>query len=205
VIVTDIKRQVKRADRYAIYGDKRYIFSLSEAGLLASGLHIGQEIDEAALYALQADAARDKLYDRALQYIAIRLRSQWEVAQYLKRKQAAADDQAYVLERLAEHHWLDDAAFATAWVNTRRQLRLTTRMRLRQELRAKHVADAIIERVLRADETDEQTVLQALVAQKRRQSRYQDNLKLMQYLVRQGFSYEAVKQAVRSESDEDEA
>lgn len=194
--ITDIKKQQHRADRYSIFADGKYLFSLGEAALLQVGLHIGQEIDAAMVTELKSTADFDKLYDQALNYLAIRPRSQWEMVQYLRRKQAETEDKDLIMARLQQNGWLDDKRFAMAWVENRRQLRATNQRRLRQELMVKHVAENVIDEVLAADETDETAVLRDLVARKRRQSRYQDDLKLMQYLVRQGFSYDAVKQAV---------
>jgi SOS response regulatory protein OraA/RecX len=53
--------------------------------------------------------------------------------------------------------------------------------------------------VLAEDETDERAVLRELIDRKRRQLRYQDNLKLMRYLVGQGFSYDDVKSVLQNQ------
>jgi SOS response regulatory protein OraA/RecX len=42
----------------------------------------------------------------------------------------------------------------------------------------------------------EEQALQELITKKRRQLRYQDSQKLMQYLARQGFGYEDIKSAL---------
>ncbi len=68
------------------------------------------------------------------------------------------------------------------------------------ELRKKHVADDIIQKAIGHEITDEQTALQTIVERKRRQTKYQDNLKLMQYLARQGFDYNDIKTAIQNKS-----
>lgn len=203
MIITDIKKQQHRNDRYSIFADGKFLFSFGESALLEIGLHIGQEISPEAAEQLKVSASFDKLYDQTLNYIAIRRRSEWEIEQYLRRKTTVVEDRVAVMKRLREGRWLDDTAFATAWVESRRLLRATNQRRLRQELQAKHVDEVVINTVLAADETDETAVLKDLVARKRRQSRYQDDLKLMQYLVRQGFNYEAVKQAVKFSANDE--
>ena len=42
--ITSIKQQVKRADRYSIYVDDKYSFSLSEQELLSIKIKVGQEV-----------------------------------------------------------------------------------------------------------------------------------------------------------------
>lgn len=42
-----------------------------------------------------------------------------------------------------------------------------------------------------------------MITRKRRQIKYQDNDKLMQYLARQGYGYGDIKTALQTDSDED--
>ena len=191
--ITAIKQQVKRTDRYSIYIDGKYSFSLGANELLASGLRPDQELDEQELMQLTDTAKLDKAYDRTLNFIAIRRRSEWEIRTYLKRKGYEPECIDQVCTRLQKHGYIDDAVFARAWVSNRRLLKAISKRRLQQELRAKHIDTDTIDTVLAEDEADEREVLRELVARKRQQSRYQDNLKLMQYLSRQGYSYDDIK------------
>ena len=65
------------------------------------------------------------------------------------------------------------------------------------ELQRKHVAKEIIEAVLEGSTQSDQSALHALIERKRQQTRYQDDLKLMQYLARQGFQYGDIKEALK--------
>lgn len=195
--VTDIKQQQKLAGRFSIFVDGKYGFSLSEQALLESGISIGKELSDEQVADLKVSSNFDKLYNQLLRYIAIRLRSRWEIEQYLKLKKVSGADQKDLIDLLESRSWLDDEKFAETWVSNRRQLKATNKRRLKQELRAKRVSEEIIDKVLAADETDEEEVLSELVTSKRRQTRYQDDDKLMQYLSRQGFDYQAIKKAVK--------
>jgi regulatory protein len=194
--ITAIKQQVKRSDRYSIYGDGKYLFSFSESELLSSGIKIGQELDESALTELKDKAVIDKAYDRAINLVSRRPRSEWELRDYLKRKEYEPVVQDEVISRLREHGYVNDADFAKRWVESRRLLKSTSKRRLAQELRQKRIADDIIKETLDADETDELEVLKDLIERKRKQTKYHDDLKLMQYLARQGFSYDLIKTAL---------
>jgi regulatory protein len=199
--ITDIKQQVKRSDRYSIYIDDKYAFSLSADELLHTGLHPNQELSKSELEKLKADALLDKAYDRALNLIVRRPRSEWELRDYLKRKEYDAVVSGQVIVKLRDRGYVNDTDFAERWVANRRLLKATSKRRLALELRQKHVAADIIDQVLQADETDELEVLKDLVEKKRKQSKYQDSLKLMQYLSRQGFSYDLIKQALAATED----
>lgn len=194
--ITGIKQQIRRQGRYSIFVAGKYAFSLSEGALLESKLRNGQELTEAQIGEFKQTSANDKVYNNALTYVALRPRSRWEMEQYLKRKKASPPLSENILNKLGNIGLLDDEGFARSWVANRRLLKPTSQRRLTQELRSKHIADDIARQVLEADETDELTVLRELIQRKRRQTRYQDNQKLMQYLAGQGFNYGDIKAAL---------
>lgn len=200
--ITSIKQQVKRADRYSVYVDGKYSFSLSENALLDSKLASGRELTKEELEDFKQLSADDKLYGNALRYAAMRLRSEWELRSYLQRKQAAPEAADMVIERLTRIGLIDDAAFAQAWVDNRRAIKPSSKRKLQQELKAKRVSDDLIRKVLSDGEAAEATALHEIIERKRRQTKYrEDPTKLMQYLVRQGFGYTDVKDAMHEPDD----
>lgn len=189
--ITAIKQQQKRQDRYSVFVDGKYAFSLSESGLIESRLASGQELTPAELKNLKKAAGLDKAYGNALRYVAMRPRSEWELHDHFRRK--GIDDEAttQITERLRSLNLLDDLAFARAWVSNRHLLKASSKRRLRLELKQKRVPEEIIDQVLQEDTTDERQTLRELVEKK--SSRYPDRQKFMQYLARQGFSYDDIK------------
>lgn len=199
--VTDIKQQVKREGRYSIFVDGKFVFGISENALMTSGLRIGLELTKDELLAYKDAAKTDKAYNQALGQVARRPRSEWEMRDYLKRKDYDPELIQEIIAKLYAGKWLDDLDFARRWVETRRLLKSTSKRRLQQELKAKRVSDDVISQVLEEDETDELIVLKDLVERKRKQSRYQDDEKLLAYLIRQGYNYGDAKSALVSEDD----
>lgn len=199
--ITDIKQQVKREGRYSIFVDGKFTFGLSEAALMNSGIRIGLELTGEELDGLKDKARSDKAYNQALGQVSRRPRSEWEMRDYLKRKDYEPELVDSTIKRLYAGKWLDDLDFAKRWVENRRLLKSTSKRRLQQELKAKRVSNEIISQALAEDETDETAVLTALVQRKRKQSRYQDDEKLMAYLMRQGYNYADVKTAMASTED----
>lgn len=197
--ITKITQQVKQPNRYSIFVDGKYAFSLSDTALLESKLTPGRELSEQDVKSFKQKSADDKLYNMALRYAAMRLHSRWEMESYMERKKFPAPLAEIILNKLSTLNFLDDTAFARAWISNRRLLKPSSRRRLQAELRAKRVPDDIIQAALREDETDERTLLKELIAKKRKQARYRDDQKLMQHLARQGFSYDDIKQSLQNE------
>lgn len=202
--ITKIVQQEKQKDRYSLFVEGKYAFSLSESALLDSRLMVGQELSGDDLAHWKQESADDKISGNALRYAAMRLRSTWEMEQYLKRKGATPPLSEKILNKLSNIGLLNDEAFARAWTNNRRLLRPTSKRKLQQELRAKRVSDEVIEQALQTDEgNDEQAALRQLVAKKRDLPKYKaEPMKLMQYLARQGFSYDDIKTALQSDHEE---
>lgn len=195
--ITRITEQVKQRGHYSVFVDAAYSFSLSEATLLASRLAPGVELTAEQLAGWKRQSADDKLYGRALRYVAMRPRSVGEMRTYLQQKGASPALADQILNKLSKLGLLDDAAYAQAFVATRRLLRPTSRLKLQQQLRAKHLSDEVIGQVLGSERSDEQEALRTLAAKKWQIARYrQEPQKLMRYLAGQGFGYDDIKNAL---------
>lgn len=195
--VTDIKQQIKRQDRYSIFIDGKYSFSLSENELMQSGIRLNREYTTTELEELKQTAVLDKAYMRSLDMLSRRARSEWELRDYLRRKDYEPEIIDQIITRLKKLQYIDDYNFAKAWVDNRRLLKATSKRKLSQELKQKRVEQSVIDGVLAEDDTDELAVIRELIVKKRTQSRYQDDQKLIVYLLRQGFSYGDVKEAIK--------
>ncbi len=198
--ITSIKQQIKRKGRYSVFVDEKYAFSLSEDALLESKLASGDELTAAQLKEFKKLSEDDKLYNQTLRYALLRLRSRWEMEFYLERKKASPDLAERILNKLSNAGMLDDEKFTQAFVADRRLLKPTSKRKLIAELRKKRISSEIIEQVVNENPGSEQTALRDIVERKRRQAKYQDDEKLMQYLARQGFSYGDIKLALKKQS-----
>lgn len=194
--ITAIKQQVKKQDRYSVYVDGSYLFSLGEGQLVESKLHTGQELTATKIQEYKKMSDNGKIFDKVLNYLSYRQRSIWELRDYLRRKDVSEDQIEFVLEKCERLNLVDDEKFARAWVQSRRLGRAASQRRLRSELVAKRVSGTVIDRVLHDDqnESDELTILKNLIIKKK--DRYDDNQKLMQYLARQGFNFSDIKSAM---------
>lgn len=194
--ITAIKQQAKQAARYSVFVEGQYAFSLSEGALLESRLAKGQELTESQLGQLKELSREDKVYNRALRYVAARSRSRWEVQVYLERKDTPPPLIENILNKLSILGFIDDQKFAETFIADRQLLRPASRRKIIMELRKKRVADEIIQQTAGRSQTEEEAALLSVIERKRRQSKYQDDQKLIQYLARQGFGYDDIKAAL---------
>ena len=180
--ITSIKQQVKRAGRYSVFVDGEYSFSLSESALLDSKINSGQDLTPQQVSDFQQLSADDKIYNQTLRYIALRPRTKWEIEVYLNKKDASPTLLETTLNKLSNVGLIDDKKYAQSFVHDRRLLRPSSRRKIVNDLRKKHIPSVIIEEVVGSESDDEQSALKAIIERKRQQTKYQDDLKLMQYL-----------------------
>lgn len=206
--ITDIQIQARNPDRVNISIDGKYRFSLDITQVTELSVKKGRELSEDELAELETESQFGKLYARALEYSLMRPHSVREVRDYLWKKTrdrrgkegklikgyspALAER---VLHRLQQKAYVDDERFARWWVENRNVTKGTSLRKLSAELAVKGIARSIIDNVLGESERSDEQELAKIVAKKR--ARYPDDQKFMQYLARQGFSYDDIKSALR--------
>lgn len=201
MLITKISPAVKTEGRYNVFVDGKYSFSLDEVQLAALALRKNMEIDEQQLDQLKSESSFGKNYIRALDLVSRRPRSQREIRDYAFRKQWTKANTDRVIERLLERGYLDDAKFAEIFVRSRANLRNYSTRRMKLELQKKGVSSDIIDQVLsESDDFDENVALKNLIAKK--QNRYDDEQKLIAYLARQGFTYDAIRSAINQQKSD---
>ncbi len=119
---------------------------------------------------MPADSDPQKTYDRALNMLAFRARSERELRRQLARKGEPAEPIDAAIERLLRVGLLDDAAFARQFARAKMVGAGLSKRRLQTELArkgvARDVADVAIAEVF-ADESIDQSAMIERVAEKK--------------------------------------
>jgi regulatory protein len=205
--ITGITAQQKDRDRVNIMVDGKYRFSLDILQVADLGIRVGKEYTDEELSELETESQFGKLYTRALEYCLMRPHSMREVRDYLYRKTrdtrtktgqikkgVTTELTTRVFDRLLEKGYVDDEKFTRFWVDNRNLTKGASRRKIVSELRNKGVESSIIEKYVAESPRNDADELQKIIAKK--SARYPDEQKLMQYLARQGFSYDDIKQAL---------
>lgn len=206
--ITDISIQARNKDRVNISVDGRFRFSLDIFQVGELGIKVGNEFEEDELIELEQESQFGKLYARALEYTMLRPHSVKELRDYLWRKtrtkkvknphtgkvtdKLGVSEQIAerVLQRLIEKGYIDDEKFARYWIENRNQTKGSSLRKLTAELRIKGVAQSLIDEIIVESSRNDDSEIDKILLKKR--NKYDDQ-KLMQYLVRQGFSYDLIR------------
>ena len=225
LVITNLKQGVKNPNRVNVFVNSKYALSLDVVQVVDLGVKVGLEISEDGLVELKKASEYGKLYQRTLEWVLVRPRSVRETRDYLSKKLKTSSSDSLlrarrygaqslvplpvgrvqssedilelsenIIQKLLDKKYLDDYKFAEWYVENRFVKKGISKKRLKMELMKKGVAREIVDEVI--DDRDDEEEIRKVIAKKR--AKYDDE-KLMGYLVRQGFSYDLVKQVLSEE------
>ena len=194
--ITALRFQKRNKERVNVYLDGKFAFGL--AAIEAAHLQVGQMLSDADIARLQKKDEIERAYERALNFLSYRPRSEAETRRNLREKNLDEDVIEVVIERLTRAGLLDDREFARYWVDNRVQFKPRGARALRQELWEKGVPDAIITEAI--ESVDEEDIARRVAEDgARRMAHLQPDdfcRKLNAYMARRGFSYAVIKPLV---------
>jgi len=219
--ITKITAGVRDKNRVNVFVNGRFALSLDVKQIVDLNVKVGRKLSEDELQELHKASEFGKLYQQALEWAFTRPHSVRETRDYLRRRQIKRtqlnrkrvqdelkplpeiQDSAIslVVEKLQERGYVNDEKFAEFYVENRFVKKGISRRRLELELRRKGVAEEIVKKSLAETTREDKTELQKMIQKKRRKY---DRMRLVNYLVRQGFRYGDVLEAVEHMDDETE-
>lgn len=140
--------------------------------------------------------------DTALAFLAPRARSVREVERHLDEKQFGEFEVQQVIDRLLELDYLNDAAYAAAFIQSRLNTKPMSRKKLKEQLLAHELAREVVEEALLVI-TDEQEEAHALLVAQKHAAQLagveeaQRAPRLLKRMLGRGFSYEVSRAAIR--------
>jgi regulatory protein len=210
--ITKITKQVKNDERYNIFIDGEYSFSVDEEILARFQLGKGQEIDELAIAEIGYEDDIRKAFNSAIHYLSFRMRTEKEVQDHLKKKEVEEAVIGEVILKLTKYKYLDDSEFAKAYVNTQINTSDKGPGAVERELAEKGVDKPLIDGALTVF-TQEIQLEKAIALTNKLFKKYKrDSLivakqKTEQNLVRKGYSFSIINLAweeTDNEKSEDE-
>ena len=112
------KMTQKNAKSYEITLDDQRTFIVSEDVLVKFRLLKGKEVDESLLAEIKKASAYDIGLQQALNYLSYQLRTEKEIAAYLKEKEIGAEDIQKICQYLKNQRLIDDVQYAKSYLQT---------------------------------------------------------------------------------------
>ena len=195
--ITDITPQVKDKRRCNIYVGGRFCCGLTLETAVKNRLKVGQIVTQEALEVMQLESEKNTAFDKALTHISATQKTEKQIRDFLSGKGYLPAVVEYVLEKMRSYRFLDDEAYAKAYVESvskRKGGRL-----IRMELRGKGVSDEEIDVALEELGEEQEVAVATEILKKYMRNKENDVetlRKAFRYLMGKGFSYEVVKSAL---------
>jgi regulatory protein len=204
-LITAITPSPRHPGRFTILVDGKSYATLSLDSIEQLELVVGGSV--AGLEErVDHEAARLKVYDRAVNMLAFRARSSAELARSLMRKGEPKELVDRAVARLQEQGLLDDAAFAQSFTRAKVLGAHHSKRRVQQELARKGVAravtDAAITTVFEEEGVDQREVVEQAARKKLRSLTKLEPMvrrrRLYAFLARRGYDGEDIRRAMEA-------
>ena len=212
VISSVVAQQRKRAHlgaRVNVFIDEKFSFALSADLAFKHGLRPKLPIDAEFLAQLLCEDGETKALTTALNFIGYRPRAEAEIRVRLQRDEWSETVIAAVIQKLRDNKMLDDAQFASDWVESRSRSKPRGARLLKQELRHKGVDKEEIDAALPDADEEIENAIAALGKIERKLEKWEKGRertqKAIEMMARRGFGYGTVKTALQRMEEADEA
>jgi len=210
-VITKITRQ-KNQERYNIYLNDEYAFSVDESTLIKFGLTKGKILDPFEMDEIAYEDEIAKAFNRALHFLSYQMRSEFEVK---KKLLDAGFGESVVLEaiqKLKKLGFLNDESYSKALLETKKKTAKKGPMAIKQDLKKKGIDKNTMEKALESYTYEEQLQLAMQLAEKTvkmnpKKTPAQIKQKIQDTLIRKGYSFEIVNEIldqIELERDDDE-
>ena len=195
--ITAITPQVKDKERVNVYVDGRFYCGMRLETVMASRLKVGDEIAPERLDEIQEENERAQALDKAMTHLSSTMKTEKQMRDFLKKKGYVDGVCDYVLEKLREYRFVDDAQYCAQYAETAG--RNMGARRIAMELKQRGADEAAIEGALSGLTGQSEAAKAAAQKYMKNREFTRENLsKTFRYLMGRGFDYETAKDALAS-------
>lgn len=194
-VITKIEEQ-KNKKRVNIFVDDAFFCGLCKETAVVFRLKVGNIVDENKLTEAIFESEVKMAFDKASEYLGIRMHTKKELFDKLLKKGYEKDVISRAIEKLEEYHYVDDSLFAKQFLM--QNSNYSKRM-IENKLKQKGVTSEIVSKTTEIRDDGDEFALCKKLAEKYAKSKdlSKENAvqKMYASLIRKGFSFENVKKA----------
>jgi len=198
--ITKITFQKKRKSRRSVYIDGEYAFSISEQTFRIFPLHRDQYLSQNQIEVIKNHEEFEKTKDLALRYLAVRMRSVFELRRYLQKKECLQSNIARVIRYCSEHGYINDEEYAKMLIREMVKIHHYGRHKMYAALRKRGISAETCRRVLQSQvkNDDQIAIAEQLALKKMKTIREKDKRKekIYRFLKQRGFSYNVISMVI---------
>lgn len=195
----------KIKNKYRVYFDNDIKIDLNDNIILKYELLLKKEIDNNTFDQLVLDNNKEDIYNKAVNYISIKIRSKEEIYNYLNKKGYDKEDINNAINRLEKNNLINDDLYIKSYIHDRFYLSSDGLNKIKNNLINLRLDESIIDKYI--DEIDRKDILDKLnklVDKKIKSSKnYSGNilkLRLVNYFYELGYSKDDIEEVLNNKS-----
>jgi regulatory protein len=200
--ITKIEYQKKNKERFNIYIDDEYGFSVDISILIKYSLKKDMELDDALVDDILSSEKRISVYNYGISALSRYAKSEYELRLKMKNKGFEPQLIDNAISTLKEQKYLDDERYCEMFINDKVNISKHGVRKIKEALYYKGIDKEIIEEKIKniSAESEEE---RAFILGEKKLSSIKENdtrkkmAKLSNYLIGKGFEYETVNKTVR--------
>lgn len=183
----------KTGSKYKITLDSGEVITTYDDVILNNNLLYSKRIDKNLLEKIYNDTNYYQIYNKVLKLISTRLRSEYEIKEYLNKTNVNESDKQKIIENLKEIGLINDNAFAKAYTNDKINLSLDGPDKIIKNLKKLQIPeDYIMDAINNIDMEIVNSHINKIIDKKAKSST-KDTVtilkqKILNYLINQGYS-----------------
>lgn len=201
--ITNLEVQKRDDRRVNLYLDDKFYAGVSIELVMKHHLKKGMEIGEEELNELILEDEKGKALDKAVKYISSTLKTTRQIRDYLKKKEYNPQTIDYVIDKMQEYKYLDDEAYAKAFVST--YSGKYGKLKLISALKSKGVSDNIIDNVFASEDLKMENSIEATANKylKNKPRTSETYMKLSRFLYSRGYEFDDIKSLINELKEEE--
>jgi len=193
--ITSVERNKKRKDMFAVYVDGEYSFSISEEDFITLCLYEERNITDEEITHIKEEVNFRRAKAEAVKFLALRLRSEMEVAKKLMEKGFDKNIVQKVTDELKSMGYINDRLYIQKYIYDRMKLKPESKRLIKYELMSKGISEADIDEVMKDWKTDETVLAESIVRKKfGKYDTRDENIqkRIYSFLHHRGFGFEVI-------------
>lgn len=194
-VITKLEVQKNNPERANLYLDDKFYTGISIELCVKNYLKVDKIIDKEELDALILEDEKGIAFNKAIKYMSSTLKTTKQIREYLYKKDYNKNTIDYVIDKLEEYKYLDDEAYAKAFVLT--YSNKYGKLKLISALKSKGVSDKIIDNLF-AEQFEMPNSIESVANKylKNKTITQEVLLKLSRFLYSRGYEFDDINKIV---------
>lgn len=200
-VLTKITRQKNNKERYNIYLDEQYAFSVDENTLIKFNLTKGKVLEPFDIDDIVYEDHIAKAYNQAINFLSYQMRSEQEVRKKLLAGGHGESVVEEAIHKLEKQGFLNDETYSKALLETKKRTSKKGPRAIVSELAKKGIDKSLSQEVMKQYSYEEQVenakeLADKVIRSAKQQTPAQTKQKIQDLLMRKGYSFSVVSEVL---------